>query len=353
MSEIKLLHIADLHFDRKISHLTPRKCQIRRSEILLSFSSILTRFNDAEIVLISGDLFDGICDESTINYFCNLLEKHNKKRFFLSCGNHDCLSSVTIDKLMEIKPDNLWIFGDSLECVEVDELSLRVYGISFSESGSYTSLIDGFCAEDDDYLNLMTLHADVGGDSQYNPVSFSDIERSNLDYLALGHVHSFSGFQKRGKTCYAYPGVHEPAGFDETGHCGVIYGTVSKGDISLEFFPTSKREYITLDIDVSDYLTNEDLVTGLLDSINTDNLYRINFVGTKNFNIRMDTYAELINCFYIEFNDNTKSNDSILNYKNELSLRGKSAAHLLKSKDVCREDVFNMACDILTDIMCR
>lgn len=353
MSGIKLLHLADLHLGRKITHLSKEKRQIRISELLLSFSDILMQFNDADIVLISGDLFDGDCEDSVITYICKIFGVHSEKRFFICCGNHDPLSSAPIQKLIELKPSNVYLFGDSVECIKIDELGLRIYGVSFSSNNSYASLISGFNAPIDDYLNIMVLHADVGADSQYNPVSYEDIEQSNLNYLALGHVHNFSGIKKRKGTYYSYPGVHEPCGFDETGECGVIYGCISKETCDVEFYPTSKRNYVSFEFDLSNFNSNEELITELRTLVDDTNFYKINLVGRKKFTLHLNTFEELLGCFYVEFVDSTINEDDILNYTNELSLRGKTANHLLKLKDAQDEETFSLVREYLTELLCR
>lgn len=353
MSGIKLLHLADLHLGRKVSHLSKEKRQMRISELILSFSDILMGFNDADVVLISGDLFDGDCEQSLIEYICKNFAVHSEKQFFISCGNHDPLNSASIQKLIELKPSNVHLFGDSVECIKIDELSLRIYGVSFSANNSYASLISGFSAPTDEYLNIMVLHADVGADSQYNPISYEDIEHSNLNYLALGHVHNFSGIKKRKDTYYSYPGVPEPCGFDETGECGVIYGYISKDDCDLDFYPVSKRKYISIEFDLSNLNSNEELISELKTLVDDTNFYKINLVGRKKFSLHLNMYEQLLGCFYVEFADSTVNADDILNYTNELSLRGKTANHLLTLKGVEDEETFSLVREYLTELLCR
>ena len=75
-------------------------------------------------------------------------------------------------------------------------------------------------------------------------MSVTQLERSNLDYVALGHVHSFDGIHTVGKTTYAYSGIVEGRGFDECGEKGFIKGVISKRYNKFKFYPISKRKYI-------------------------------------------------------------------------------------------------------------
>ena len=44
-----------------------------------------------------------------------------------------------------------------------------------------------------------------------------------MDYIALGHIHKFSGIKRIGNTYYAYSGCPEGRGFDEEGDKGIIF----------------------------------------------------------------------------------------------------------------------------------
>jgi len=299
---IKLLHFGDIHFDRKFSNLGKDKADIRNNETILTFKKALERFSDADIVLIPGDLFDGDCTPETVRIICNVFKSYPEMNFFISCGNHDCLGSPATKLMKSNLPGNVFLFGETIEKVALNNLGACVYGISFSASNSYTSLINGFSPDNNNYINIMCMHADMSANSKYNPITNSEIALSNLDYLALGHIHSFSGFKKQGSTVFAYPGVLEPGGFDETGKCGVIYGEISKENINLDFYPVSKREYIVKDIDVSAFHSDKELISYLHDIIIKDNFYKINFVGEKgSLKLNFSVLNEIICPFYIEF----------------------------------------------------
>ncbi len=72
------------------------------------------------------------------------------------------------------------------------------------------------------------------------------------DYIALGHVHSFSGLKKAGKTWYAYAGCPEGRGFDECGEKGVLIVDAAPGKVSAEFVPTASRRYERVSVDASE-----------------------------------------------------------------------------------------------------
>ena len=89
----------------------------------------------------------------------------------------------------------------------------------------------------------MCVHGDTAPQSEYGPLSPAEIETSGLDYLALGHVHQYSGLRRAGETFWAYPGCPEGRGFDELGEKGVLWLEVEKGRTEAEFVPLCRRRY--------------------------------------------------------------------------------------------------------------
>ena len=354
MESVKILHIADMHIGRKFRHLSSKKAMLRNTEVLLSFENVLERFDDAQIVLLSGDIFENDVSNSELEFVINVFKKHPNKKFFISFGNHDCIEYKSIKTFVSMLPKNVHAFSDTMEMVEVEEYNLDVYGASFSTPSLYSSLLYGFRAKETNRLQIMVLHADVNADSQYNPITCDEIMQSHLDYLALGHIHSFSGFHQKGNVTYAYPGVFEPGGFDEVGECGVIYGDVYKGGTKLDFYPVSQRQYRHVTVDVGAFSSNVEIASYISKITDKDNLYKITFEGVTDFGgIDYDLLRDTTDAFYVEFENKCLSCKNIFDYKNEDSLRGATACALEQLAHTCSDDVYNRACEILTKIMCR
>ncbi len=341
---VKILHIADLHLGRKYSFLDEDKAKIRYAESLLTLKDTIARFTDAKLVIISGDVFEEDCPLSAVDFVVDLFSASNDKEFVIACGNHDCCESKPVKYMMQKMPSNVHVFSDSMDRAEFSEMGVEVHGVSFCAPHCYTSLLSDFRAPDNKNIQIMAMHGDISPDSPYNPISKSEISQSKLDYLALGHVHSFSGINNIDGVFCAYPGVLEPGGFDEAGSCGAIYGEVAKGFCHLEFYSMSKREHTVLEVDISNIQSEEELISKIRTSVCKDNLYKVILCGARNkFLPNPKLYQELFDCFYIEFEDKSTNCDNILNYTDEMSLRGKTASALLNLRRTCNEQVFVVA----------
>ncbi|SHI19136.1 DNA repair exonuclease SbcCD nuclease subunit [Sporobacter termitidis DSM 10068] len=202
-----------------------------------------------QLVLLSGDLLDSAASYyETQEILASAFSKISAE-IFISPGNHDYYCPKSPYAYVKF-PQNVHIFTSPLiSCFNLPQLGCRVWGAGFNDQYS-RPLLNGFSVPDGSMLDIMVLHGDTAGDA-YNPIREAEIAKSGLDYLALGHIHTFSGFKQAGKTVYAYPGCPEGRGFDETGDKGVILGTVSKTGCDLGFIPTAGRIYKILTVDLT------------------------------------------------------------------------------------------------------
>ncbi|BAW95499.1 putative exonuclease [[Synechococcus] sp. NIES-970] len=83
------------------------------------------------------------------------------------------------------------------------------------------------------------------------PVAF--LNRPELDYVALGHVHRHQNLNPNNNPPIVYPGSIERVDFsEEKEDKGYVLIKLSKGQTDWKFFPLPVREFLTIKIDVSE-----------------------------------------------------------------------------------------------------
>ena len=320
---VKIIHSADFHLDSPFDSLPEKKALERRGEqrALLGSLADLAEREQADLVLLSGDLFDSaVCYYETCETLLRVLSSI-KARVFISPGNHDYYCDRSPYAILEF-PENVHIFRSPvISSVEIPGLGCRVYGAGFT-SPSSRPLLRGFSAPNDGLVNIMVIHGDLA-DDRYNLITKQDIENSGLDYLALGHIHAFSGICSAGPTVYAYPGCTEGRGFDETGEKGVIAGTVSRDGRDLRFLPLRGRQYRIVQADVSGGAALGAAEAAITEAMKND-VVRVVLRGGTDENIDCAALAESLadRAYHVTVRDETHALRDIWDGVSEDTLRG-------------------------------
>ena len=250
---IKIIHTADLHLDSPFEALGEKAALRRREqrELLRSIAE-LCREKEADMLLLAGDLLDtGSAYAETFATLCSAFASLDCP-VFISPGNHDFFSPGSPYARGEF-PENVHIFRGGWQCIELPEKGVKVWGAGYTDAVCPPLLGKLSVEGDADSFNIGLLHGDLGaiGDSRYCPISSAEVAQSGLDYLALGHQHTYSGLLRYGSTVCAYPGCPEGRGFDECGEKGLLYIEIGEEGVKGEFIPSSRRRYEILELDIS------------------------------------------------------------------------------------------------------
>ena len=350
MNKIKVLHCADLHFDTPFKELSKEVSDISKNELLEVFKNIidLAINENVEVLLIAGDVFDNLTvNKNTLFFISDQLKRIKNIKVFISPGNHDPYNEKSFYSMINW-PENVYIFKGDMEFKEVKELNLVVWGAGFRNSYENETLLRSIDV-DNDKINIMLLHGEItSGNSknEYNPIYIKDIYESNIDYIALGHRHKFSGILKAGITTYAYSGCPQGRGFDEAGEKGVIVGEVYKGGTDLKFFPMYKRKYITREIDITDTNNYDEVVFKVLSELSNEeihkNFYKIILKGEikEHFNLNEKLLIEKLKdkFYYIKIINNTSIEVNLEELSRDYSVKGKFIAKIFEKLKCASDD---------------
>ena len=338
---VKLIHAADLHLDSPFSGLSPELAAQRRSEQrqLLEELAALARERKADAVLLSGDLLDS---DRTFRETVQTLAAQLGSTgcpVFIAPGNHDYFSDHSPYSTLEW-PENVHIFkSEQVESIPLTDTLCVIHGAAFPCARLERSPLAGFCAPRDGNLHIMALHGEVDSDGGYGPILSADIAASGLHYLALGHVHQYSGLQKAGNTYWAYPGCPQGRGFDELGEKGVLYLEVEESGCREEFIPLGKRRYEILRVDLTDK-DPLDAIRAALPKNTKDHIYRILLTGERPAGLDIPHLTQMLEgeFFGLTLRDHTRAPRKLWDRMEEDTLAGLFLREMARR---CEEDPDN------------
>lgn len=271
---MKILHSADWHLDSPIQGHTPARQAVLKKALLSIPGKIaeLCRRENCDLMLLSGDLFDGNYTPESYQAVYNALEEVQIP-VFITPGNHDYIS-MTSPYTRERWPENVHIFTEQV-LTQAEIPGGRLWGAAFHAMEA-PAMLKGFHAEAGEGYAIGILHGDTTqAKSPYCPITTHQIKNSGLDYLALGHIHKGDAIQA-GNTLCAWPGCPMGRGYDEPGEKGVLI--VELGEAShVRFVPLDTPRFYDLEVE-----PQEDPVTavsGLLPAAGSEDFYRITLVG--------------------------------------------------------------------------
>ena len=242
---MKLLHLADLHLGSEMSaRLTAEKARLRRNELCSSFDRAVeyAKSIGAAAVLLSGDVFDGALPPvRDKEFFYDVIRSAPQLTFFYLKGNHDeAEEAETLPNLKTFRADE-WTTYDLGDGVTVSGIELT--------ANNGENYYDGLRL-DGGKKNIVMLHGQISESKGAEKIYLRSLSGKGIDYLALGHIHSYSTGKMDARGAYAYAGCLEPRGFDEIGDKGFVVVDTSAG-VTHEFVKFSSRSVQFAELDVS------------------------------------------------------------------------------------------------------
>ncbi len=269
---IKILHSADWHLDAPLLFSAPAQREHLRKELAKLPQKIgeVCKQKQCDILLLSGDLFDGAYATATLQGFKNMLQSLEIP-VFIAPGNHDFVGSGS-PWLGEVFPENVHIFTHAtVESVSLPHLDCRVYGAGFTAMDC-PALLANFSANQEETYAIGVFHGDpTQVTSPYSPITKEQVKNSGLHYLALGHIHKGDMF-RAGNTLCAWPGCPMGHGYDETGEKGVLFVTL-EDTATAEFLPLDTPRFYDLEVNAEKGLDS------VLPPVGNENFYRITLTG--------------------------------------------------------------------------
>lgn len=323
---MKIIHCADLHLDSKLeSNLPPKKSNDRKKEIVMAFHRMVDYAvqNGVEAIIIAGDLFDtNRMQPATKDIVLGKITENSSVKFYYLCGNHDDGKSLLQGEL----PQNLYVFSD--RWIQFELGNVVISGVELTEENRRH--IYGGLMLDRSKFNIVTLHGDIKNDSGEHSLDRKALADKGIDYLALGHFHSFETGElgKNGMWCYC--GCLEGRGFDEHGDKGfVLLDIADDKTFKAEFVKNSRRDIVKVECDLSG-IADTSVMLGLIDraveGVSEDAMVKVELCGRLPQNARkdVDLFKKHLDerFWFVKVKDLTGIELKPEDYVNDISLKG-------------------------------
>jgi len=238
-------------------HVGARAQQVRDAR-LASAERVVAVGNEyrAEYLIVAGDLFeDNAVDRVLVQRVADILSKFHGTVLIIP-GNHDPYTpgSVWHHPAWTV-PTNIRIL---IEPAPVTFDDLVVYPCPLREKFSSRDPTLWIRHVDRSRIALGIAHGTVSGvnvEETYFPIATDVVQRSGLDYLALGHWHSTAFFEGHdGATRMVYSGTHETTKFGErdSGNVVIVDLTGPGNQPSLQTVRTGMLDWVEHDQTIHD-----------------------------------------------------------------------------------------------------
>lgn len=332
---MKIIHTADLHLYSALSaNLPADKSKLRRGEILKTFRRMCeyAKNNLVEAIIISGDFFDTeALPQKSVESTYNIIREYGDIKFFYLKGNHD------FNLIFKNTPDNLHIFKNTFEKAELDGVVIAGFTGTPSNYGEI--------AFSDDPVNILMLHGDIDKKEGDDCVDIKALAGRGIDYIALGHIHSFKDGRLDERTKYAYSGCPDGRGYDECGKKGFVLIEVKDNALTYEFVEFQSRTIEEVRVDVTGCETNFDVfarVDKAFAALNESSIVKLILVGklSEEHGISCDYIEEKYkdNFFGFKLSDSTAVFYDPEKYKYDDTLKGEFVRYVLNSNDYTDEE---------------
>ena len=347
---MKIIHCADIHLDSKMNaNLTKEKARERKTELLTTFRKMVEygAAHEVDAILIAGDLFDTKNVSATArNVVKDLIIGHPAIDFFYLQGNHD--EGSFTGGLAEL-PENLHLFGDAWTSYHFSK-KVCITGVELHPENS-----GGICntlSLDADEINIVTLH---GQESEYSAkdkaeiIPLTALKNKGIDYLALGHIHSYKKEALDGRGVYCYPGCLEGRGFDECGEHGFVLLNVDEaaGTVESRFVPFASRNLYTIPVDITGCMSTMEILERMKKETDAGDypeksLIKYELTGKVDVESEKETdflLHQFQNRFYfVKIKDRSTYLVDYAAFAKDLSLKGEFIRTVMGREDLSEED---------------
>ena len=274
---MKFIHCSDLHLDSKMEqHLSAAQARERNAECCATFARLVRYAADQNVtaVLIAGDMFDTErASAQTAGFVLDQIRNTPQVDFLYLRGNHD---EAVFDG-MEL-PENFKTFDTDWSYHRYEDVVIA--GLELNGE-NWESMYNTLVLQKED-TNIVMLHGQESTKPDREQIALPLLRGKNIDYLALGHIHSYRCEKLDLGSLWCYCGCLEGRGFDECGEKGFVLLEVEGGAVKTTFVPFARRMLREVAVDITGMTAVTEILQALeaaSEGISSDSLVKFILTG--------------------------------------------------------------------------
>jgi DNA repair exonuclease SbcCD nuclease subunit len=190
--------------------------------------------------------------------------------------------------------------------------------------------------------NVVMLHGQISASPGEELIALPALAGKNIDYLALGHLHSYQTGSLDARGSYCYSGCLEGRGFDECGEKGfVLLETRDTGGIKATFIPFAGRTLQRVEVEVSECATTPACLREILRQVKEipeEDLVKVVLTGSADpeaqWSLRYLEQRLKERFFYAKVEDATTFQVRAEDYAGDVSLKGAFVRLVLEQEEM-------------------
>ncbi len=283
----------------------------------------LAQQEKVDFVLLCGDIFEhNMISQEDVKKVVTIFNQYHDIPLYLLPGNHDILGADCVYNRVIFKQiKNLTILRTT-DSVEVHGAILHPCPV-LSKFTKQDLTVTIPIVHEVDGIHIAVSHGSLLGKFPASnwedielPIETSCVERTGIDYLALGHWHSHRTFKdSTGVVRIAYSGTHEQTNYDEddSGQC-LLVQIDEKGDIpKIKPIKTGQLTWVSREFEMKDYSSLIE-IKDYFDSINEIDMVRLILHGELPLEHKeeLENILEFQTTIHKNFREKSESLDFIL-----------------------------------------
>lgn len=301
---LRLIHTADVHLGARHADLGEEAAAQRERQFAAFRASIdLAIAEKVDAFLIAGDLFDSNTQpQRSVDRVAAELKRlvDARIRTVAIPGTHDVYDRASIYRVHDLKalagstPDDdfVTVLTPDVPRVHLAACEVTVHGPVFAtKRAPHSPLLNVLVRRDDPGAagyQVAMIHGALAipgrTDGDEVVVTRDEIAASGLDYLALGHWHSFQQ-GTAGRTTWAYSGAPEPVAISQDGAGKVVLVTLERAaagtSVTVEPRTVGRTRFEQIDVDAAAIVSQPALAAAIAATADPDLVLDVRLTGIR------------------------------------------------------------------------